>query len=67
MTASSDAIPSTASNAWVSVLKPGVIVEKLGEAEFRVGEMTYQAIVYQRKGRTYCRLKSEFYSKFRPM
>jgi hypothetical protein len=50
---------------WVCKAKPETSVTRLGNAEFRAGEIREKATVYERNGKLYVRRTSEFEAKFR--
>jgi hypothetical protein len=41
-----------------------VTVEMIAEAELRIGETKFPAVIYTRNGRNYVRHKAEFHDKF---
>lgn len=44
--------------------KPTTTVELLFDAEFRLGEIKEQVVIYKRNGRHYVRKAAEFHAKF---
>jgi len=50
---------------YQNIFKPTTVVDFVSEAEFRMGEMRSQCVVYTRKQRFYVRSTAEFLAKFR--
>ena len=51
---------------YVNRKKPSTTVEFVCEAEYRIGEMKHQVVIYTRNTKYYVRGKVEFEAKFRP-
>lgn len=43
-----------------------MIVELIGNAQYRLAELKSPAVIYKRDDNTYVRIASEFHSKFKP-
>lgn len=50
---------------YQNIYKPTTVVEFVAEAEYRMGEMRHQCVVYTRNQRFYVRSAAEFLAKFR--
>ncbi len=53
-------------NRFISRTNPAVIVDLIGDAEFRLGEIRNHVIVYRRGDTIYVRRTLEFHEKFKP-
>ena len=61
MTSSSDIKPGKYQNVY----KPTTVVEFMAVAEYRMGEVRHQCVIYARNERFYVRSLAEFLAKFR--
>ena len=59
-------MPSPKMKKYVNRKKPSTTVEFVCEAEYRIGEMKHQVVIYTRNTKYYVRGKVEFEAKFRP-
>lgn len=61
-----DTATSQQTTRFVNRTNPAVIVELIGDAEFRLAEFRSPVIVYRRGDTIYVRRTSEFHEKFKP-
>lgn len=59
--------PSIPPGKYKNVYNPTVVVEVLAEAQYRMGEVRHQCVIYIRDQRFYVRSTAEFLAKFRPL
>lgn len=59
--------PSIQPGKYQNVYNPTVKVEVLAEAQYRMGEVRQQCVIYTRDMRFYVRSNAEFLAKFRPL
>lgn len=52
---------------YQNVYNPTVKVEVLADAQYRMGEVRHQCVIYSRDNRFYVRSVAEFMAKFRPL
>lgn len=52
---------------YQNVYNPTVKVEVLAEAQYRMGEVRHECVIYTRGERFYVRSNAEFLAKFRPL
>ncbi len=61
-----DTVTAQQTTRFVSRTNPAVIVDLIGDAEFRLAEFRNPVIVYRRGDTIYVRRTSEFHLKFKP-
>lgn len=59
--------PSISPGKYKNVYNPTVVVEVLAEAQYRMGEVRHECVIYSRGERFYVRSVAEFLAKFRPL